>query len=752
VAGTAVSSTPLQAFWGLAAYFLVALVLGIALLILVADRIVVAPLISLRRVVGELRRGDDVSKLPRVESGDEVGDLAREVASLVQQLRRSETRLSASEENYKTIVETAEEGIWRVDVNGRIRLVNQKMAEMLDYDVSELLSRPLAATLHEASSAIARRGLETICEKGGRRELRFQRKDGKELWGLVSARAILDESGAPAGALGMITDITELKLVEQQLVGALDAAQSATRVKSDFLANVSHELRTPMNGVIGMTGLLLTTALTSEQHEYTETIRTSGEALLTVINDVLDFSKIDAGKLEIETIAFDVRTMVEEAIELVAESASVKGLELAAWVPMKLPTLVAGDPGRVRQILLNLLANAIKFTDRGEVEARVSIERNLDEKLLLRFEVLDTGIGVPEAVQDKIFDSFTQGDTSSTRKYGGTGLGLAISKRLAGLMGGVVGVKSRTQGGSRFWFTVELEKRAGDEGAPALRLCADEARVLVVDAHEINRELLRDYIGALGHHVETASTGSEAWELLTSANEKGNPFQLALVDEGVPSLCGIELADRIHDSLELGSLPLVLMIGRSRRSRYETDESGFAAFLSKPIRLSHLQQCLATQLGSGSLSELSVDPQPEVHDRGIRRILVAEDNIVNQKVAKGMLESLGYWVDVAANGHEAVLAFTNFSYDAILMDCQMPEMDGFEATAAIRRHEGGRRRVPIIALTASAMKEDRDACLAAGMDDHIAKPVDLADLAAILENWIRKARERAVTDASAQVG
>ena len=552
----------------------------------------------------------------------------------------------------------------------------------------------------------------------------------------------------------LLVNIKHRVFTETLLSIEKDNADTANKAKSEFLANMSHEIRTPLNGVLGMNTLLMDTILTDEQKGYVQTIRSSGEALLNIINDILDFSKIEAGKLELEDIQFNLQLTLEDFAEIMAIKADEKGLEFICAAAPDVPSAIEGDPGRLRQILVNLTGNAIKFTSSGEVSVTATVHSQTEKDILLRFSIKDTGIGIPREKLEKLFDSFTQADSSTTREFGGTGLGLAISKQLTELMGGEICVNSKPGEGSEFWFTAAFRKSDAATPEPALPDVLRETRILIVDDNTTNRDILSIQFNAWGIRSEEASDGPSALRILYDSVEDNDPFQIAVLDMQMPGMDGETLGVIMKSDKKLHDIRLLMMTSLGQRGDSKRmKEIGFSAYLTKPVRQSELFEALAAILALGqkaagktlvtrhSLSEMKLHKF---------RILLAEDNITNQMVAMGILRKTGVRVDAVANGRDAVVALEQIPYDLVFMDVQMPVMDGLEATRAIRSQSSNvrNREIPIIAMTAHAMQGDKDVCLQAGMNDYVAKPVNPVAIVEVLKRWLDygEAAEPATTD------
>ncbi len=707
----------------------------------------------------------------------------REGLSLFYGFIRDITERKRANQQFQLVVESAPSGMLMTDCKGTIVLVNQLIETFFGYSREELLGQAVEILIPKRfrrHHQIYRAGFfmdpkSRAMWSGG--NLAGLRKNATEFPIEIGLNPLITDEGTYV--LASITDISERREAEarmaavtkdlernnQELLLARDEALAAATVKAEFLATMSHEIRTPMNGVIGMTGLLLETELAPQQRQFAETVQSSSEALLTIINDILDFSKIEAGKLEFEIIDFDLRIAMEEALELLAEKANEKNLDLVGLVAGNVPTALRGDPGRLRQVLLNLASNAIKFTEKGEVIVKIHLLDESSDDVHLRLEVIDTGIGIPVDVQDHLFEPFRQADSSTTRRYGGTGLGLAISRQLIELMHGEIGVDSVPQQGSTFWCTIRLEKQLpniqqeiiSSNSLQGLRLCC-------VDDHATNLELLSQYAKAWSMEPLMASTPAEALSLLQQGVSHGKPVELAILDMEMPGMDGLTLARIIKADPRLASVRLVLLTSLARRGdAVMAREAGFSGCLTKPVRKAQLHECLLAVMNNLSVGE---KPQAsplfvtrhslgDVQGQARRRVLVADDHRVNQQLAVLMLERLGYRADVVGNGYEVIDAIARVPYSLIFMDCQMPEMDGYEATKEIRRQEAEKvkrdlsdeiremndeiretLRVPIIAMTANAMQGDMAKCLEVGMDDYLAKPVKSHLLEKMLQKWL----------------
>ena len=665
-------------------------------------------------------------------------------------------RVQRQTEALRATLESTGDGILVVDLRGTILNTNLRFAEMFRIHPA-ILSTGRAEHSFEAVRAqlidpeiFIKKIRELYSEPNAKSDGVLEFKDGRVFEGHSEPQLV---NGTCVGRVWAFRDVTDRRRAETELQHAKEAAEAASLAKSEFLAVMSHEIRTPMNGVLGMNGLLLDTTLTPEQRDYAETVRHSGVALLTIINEILDFSKIEAGKLILEPIPFDLRLAVEDVAELLGPRAAENGLEIVLRHAPDTPSHVIGDPERIRQILVNLLGNAIKFTRQGHVLIEVTcLEQTLDGALL-EFLVQDTGIGIPPGQLERLFDPFTQADASTTRKFGGTGLGLAISKRLVELMGGTIRVASVPDEGSTFSFTLHVPLSAS--ATPCLRADLKGIRVLIVDDNAVRRRVPAEQLAACEVRLAVACSEAEALEALRAANADRDPFAIAVLNDAMGNSNVERLGRAIKSDQELSRTSLVLLTFAGQRGdRERFDQAGFAAYLVKPVRPVDLLDTLtlvrraaiggnvpAQMITRHTLREsraIENQHKPTVPAALGTRILVAEDNATNQKLVVRLLERRGCRVDVAADGKEAVEMWSRLPYDVILMDCQMPEMDGYEATAEIRRRESNgppKRRTPIVALTASTMQGDSEKCLAAGMDDFISKPVQVEDLHRAIQRW-----------------
>ncbi|MBD3424581.1 MAG: PAS domain S-box protein, partial [Candidatus Latescibacteria bacterium] len=690
-----------------------------------------------------------------------------------------ERDLRDSEERFRDIVTSMADWIWETDTKGRYIYCSEKVENILGYHPQQMLGKSLTELIPNEEAKIISRKLEMIFKN--REAIKNLEnwnisRSGRRVCLLTNGVPVIDERGSLVGYRGVGTDITERKEAEarlketnrklQQLNADLKEktriaenmmlkAEKANRAKSDFLANMSHEIRTPMNGVVGMISLLLNTELTNEQIRYAETVQVSAESLMKLINNVLDFSKIEAGKLELEELDFDLREVMGEISEMVALKAQEKGLEFICYCDPEAPELLRGDPSRLKQILINLAGNAIKFTETGEIRVLAEAEYDSGSKITIRFSVRDTGIGISEEKVDLLFEKFSQVDASTTRKYGGSGLGLAISKQLVGAMGGLIGVKSEVGRGTEFWFSVPLEKNFQEkQGDGSIDQLTGES-VLLVDDNSSSRNMVGRFLKHWGIRYEEAEGTEECLHKLSSSMKNNQPFSAVIIDKNLNGENGVQLGHTIKSYHENSPIPLLLMDTLDKVcNNHSHDSSYFSEILMKPLQPLKLFEALQRVCrGEGKSTVLDSDEavcSQLKDDHPDCMILVVEDNIINQKVALGILKKLNFKADVVENGLDAVEALKSQYYNIVFMDIQMPVMDGYEATRLIRDPGSGviDGSIPIIAMTANALKGDKEKCLEAGMDDYISKPVTADMVSRVLIRWLgnteqesQKARE-----------
>jgi two-component system sensor histidine kinase/response regulator len=691
------------------------------------NRLILEPV---RRVAGAARRLADGRLDTRVpdDAIGEIRQLGSAFNTMAGALAARDDDLRVQTDRLQGILDHTTTSISVKDRDGRYLLVNAEMLRRMGREEDEVLGRTDTDLFAEAVADANRVTDVEVLRTGEVKE--FERDAGGQTYHVVKFPLKAPDGSVYATAT-MGTDVSDRKR-------ALSDAVDASRSKSEFLANMSHEIRTPLNGVIGMTELLLSSELTPEQRDHAQTAARSGEALLTVISDILDFSKIEAGKLELDRHDFDLREAVEDVCEMLAPQAHGKGLELLAWIDDDVPSTVSGDRGRLRQVLTNLVSNAVKFTERGEVAVRVRVLRRGEGDAVVRFDVADTGIGIPAAVQPRLFESFAQADTSTTRRYGGTGLGLTISRQLVELMDGEIGCVSEPGLGSTFHFSARLGTPAGGRSARRARHSLPAAlHVLVVDDNATNRAIVEAYLHARDVRCRSAASGAEALQAMHEAARAGEPFEVVILDGHMPGIDGIELAQAISMAPSLRAARLILLTSSVDR-RAAARDAGIHHYLTKPVRRARLLETVAEAMGTlGPVKPAPGEPAEETRRCGAHHVLVVEDNAVNQRVIEAMLSKRGFTVECAGNGRDGLAMIAAHDYELVFMDCQMPELDGYEATTALRIREGDSgAHLRVVAMTAHAMKGDRERCLAAGMDDYLSKPLRPEELDSVIERWI----------------
>ncbi|MBT8159906.1 response regulator [Arthrobacter sp. GN70] len=660
--------------------------------------------------------------------------------NLTRDLESKVAQRTAELEGLGAIVNSSADAIVGKSLDGVITSWNPGAERIYGYSAAEAIGRHVSFIIPEELQDEEGKLLSAI--RSGRETHSYETKRLRIDGSVVPVSLTMSPIRGSNGVHGIATiaqDITERKIAQAELVTAREAAEESSRLKSEFLATMSHEIRTPMNGVIGLTGLLLDTPLEERQRQYAEGVKGAGEALLTLINDILDFSKLEAGKVDLDPAPFNPRTLVEELAALMAEAAQAKGLELIAYCRPDVPAMLVGDSGRIRQILLNLASNAVKFTPAGEVVISVRVVERNSTTVRVRFEVRDTGIGIDAEDHLRLFESFSQADASTTRRYGGTGLGLAISRRLTEVMGGEIGVDSSLGNGSIFWATLPLTPASPAADPPSIS--PDQLtglRVLVVDDNATNRLVLENQLAGWKMVPEAVGDARQALVRCGEESKAGHPFDIAVLDMCMPDMNGLELARQLSTDAALNSTRIIMLTSTMNVDKADLVAAGVREWLTKPVRSSEfydrLMRLVASRPAAAPVAAPTLPVSISQPSRGL--ILVVEDNEVNQLVARSMVAKLGYEVDVVSDGSEAVAATAATRYAAVLMDCHMPVMDGFEATKAIRARQNGGKRLPVIAMTAGALDEDRERCLAAGMDDYLTKPVDMDRLEKVLDRWI----------------
>ena len=696
-------------------------------------------------LVGTLCALDQQPRMPSAEDLAVLRDLAAmaqielnhgELTQAYRIQQQTEEKLRSSEARFREVVDIPGKFVWETTLDGTTIFISERVEEVLGYTAEEMTKRGFFEGLVEEDAVIATAKFYYAAQKGQRfsdLEFRSKTKNGSIIWLTARGAPMYDEDGKTlVGYRGICEDITERKQISQELVTAKEAAESANKAKSEFLANMSHEIRTPMNAIVGMTGLLLGTTLNPEQRDYTQTIRSSADTLLTIISEILDFSKIEAGKLELENHPFDLPVLVEEAIDCVALQSGEKGIDLFWQIAKDLPPGFTGDVTRLRQILVNLLANAVRFTSKGDVSINVTRAQNEGGDHYVLFSVWDTGIGIPADKVDRLFQSFSQVDASTTRKYGGTGLGLAISRKLTEMMGGNIWVESEDGKGSGFHVAIPLK-----EAIPPKPLVPNpilKGKTLIIAAtHSGVRAMIESLVEGWGMTSVLCSSANEVMSKL----REGLNYHAAVIEDELPDQSGKDLVQDIRRQRGAGSAPCILLCSLTQQAGYGQNlPPGFVAALAKPVHFQQLHGILATSLKGGKVTNKLLRSTGRIDSgfgqRRPLRLLLAEDNIINQKVATRILSQMGYRPDVVHNGVEVLEALERQKYDVILMDIQMPDMDGLEATRQIRQKFTGAKRPWIIAMTANAMDSDRKNCFDAGMDGYLSKPVRIEALEAEL--------------------
>jgi len=724
------------------------LVAGIVLCLfvqLMLEKVVISPLSKLNRDVGLIAAGNGVPARLRCRSRDEFCALASSINRTLDALELTVDQKREMEACHSAFMNHLPAIASLTDEDGRYLYVNQPLSDTFNLRAEDMLGKTIADWMPGAAESTRSHDREVLACGG---TLQFddviQTPEGSVRHWLSFKFPLGVRNGRRL--IGTIAvDITARKEWETQMDASREEAERANRAKSEFLANMSHEIRTPLNGIIGMTDLALETDLTGEQREYLDTVKFSADSLLTLINDILDFSKIEAGKVDLESVDFDVRDTVETTLKTLGVRAHQKGLDLLCDVDPKVPDAVSGDSSRLRQIVLNLVGNAIKFTDKGEIKVSAQKEPGGPEGANLHFVVSDTGIGIPSEKHDRIFQAFSQADSSTTRKYGGTGLGLTISSRLVEMMGGKMWVESEVGNGSRFHFTLRLPEAQKPVGPalsePSLRTLRG-VKVLIVDDNATNRRIMHGIFSRWGMDITLAEGGTQALEELSAARDAGSAHALLLTDLQMVEMDGFALAERIRKQQAFSNLAIMMLSSAGRRGDgARCQELGISAYLLKPVRQLELRSAILRVLGgTGPKENLPLVTRYTLNQAApppvVLRILLAEDNTVNQRLAMRLLEKRGHQVTLASNGREAIAETEKRSFDLVLMDLQMPEMDGFEATAVLREREKETgTRLPVIALTAHALQGDRERCLDAGIDGYLTKPIRGQELDAVLTTY-----------------